>query len=298
MADQRQHFVDILTYNHASYSVVVDHKRQWLGHEVGDMGRRGHGAGDALKVEFTIDELARAAGTTVRNVRAYQDRGLLPPPERRGRTGVYNGAHLARLRLIGGMLDRGYTLASIGELLDAWVAGRDIAQVMGLEAALTSPWSDEVAEYLSPLELMQKFQGRFTPEVMQRAIELEVIVPEHDRIKVPSPRLLSVGYELTQSGIPLEETLSIVALLRTNVEKAANELVQRVATYVFDMPYGHRLPPPEDASKLAEVIWRLRGQVDTAVAAEVARAMQRALDSILGDRLTSIYEHLYGQEPR
>ncbi len=26
--------------------------------------------------EYTIDELARAAGTTVRNVRSYQDRGL------------------------------------------------------------------------------------------------------------------------------------------------------------------------------------------------------------------------------
>ena len=38
--------------------------------------------------EFTIDELARVAGTTVRNVRAYQDRALLAPPERRGRAGV------------------------------------------------------------------------------------------------------------------------------------------------------------------------------------------------------------------
>ncbi len=27
--------------------------------------------------EFTIDELAREAGSTVRNVRAYQDRGIL-----------------------------------------------------------------------------------------------------------------------------------------------------------------------------------------------------------------------------
>ena len=46
--------------------------------------------------EYSIDELARVAGTTVRNVRAYQDRGILPPPERRGRNGVYNHTHLAR----------------------------------------------------------------------------------------------------------------------------------------------------------------------------------------------------------
>lgn len=30
--------------------------------------------------EYSVDELARAAGSSVRNVRAYQDRGLLPPP--------------------------------------------------------------------------------------------------------------------------------------------------------------------------------------------------------------------------
>jgi len=43
---------------------------------------------------MTIDELARAAGTTVRNVRVYQDRGLLAPPERRGRLGLYGPDHL------------------------------------------------------------------------------------------------------------------------------------------------------------------------------------------------------------
>jgi DNA-binding transcriptional MerR regulator len=33
--------------------------------------------------EYRIDELAREAGTTVRNVRAYQERGLLAPPAAR-----------------------------------------------------------------------------------------------------------------------------------------------------------------------------------------------------------------------
>ena len=36
-------------------------------------------AEEAASGEYTVDELARAAGSTVRNVRAYQDRGLLPP---------------------------------------------------------------------------------------------------------------------------------------------------------------------------------------------------------------------------
>jgi DNA-binding transcriptional MerR regulator len=72
---------------------------------------------------YRIDELAQLAGTTVRNARAYQDRGLLPPPARVGRVGWYSEAHLARLRLIGHMLGRGYSLANIGELIESWVRG-------------------------------------------------------------------------------------------------------------------------------------------------------------------------------
>ena len=50
--------------------------------------------------DLTIDELARQIGMTVRNVRAHQSRGLLPPPELRGRTGYYGPEHVARLKLI------------------------------------------------------------------------------------------------------------------------------------------------------------------------------------------------------
>lgn len=247
------------------------------------------GAADA---EYTIDDLARTAGTTVRNVRAYQDKGLLPPPERRGRAGVYTAGHLARLRLIGNMLERGYTLASIGELLEAWVSGHDIGQLLGLEDALTKPWSNEVPEYYTLEEFIRLFASGVSSETLSKALALELIVPEKDRFCVPSPRLLRVGIELVESGIPLDEMMNIVAMLRENVERASNELISRVAKYVFDIPYGANLPPAEDAEKLASVIWRLRPLVDMAIQSEVERAMHRALDNILGDRLTAIYQHL------
>src|SRR5947209_5281538 len=57
--------------------------------------------------QYRVDDLARAAGTTVRNVRAYQERGLLDPPRREGRVAYFDDSHLARLKLITSMLDRG-----------------------------------------------------------------------------------------------------------------------------------------------------------------------------------------------
>ena len=43
----------------------------------------------SAELELTIEQLAHETGMTVRNIRAHQSRGLLPPPEVRSRTGYY-----------------------------------------------------------------------------------------------------------------------------------------------------------------------------------------------------------------
>ena len=51
--------------------------------------------GVAASGEYRIDDLARLAGTTTRNIRVYRDRGLLHPPLRVGRIALFNDTHLA-----------------------------------------------------------------------------------------------------------------------------------------------------------------------------------------------------------
>lgn len=242
--------------------------------------------------EYRIDDLAQAAGTTVRNIRAYQDRGLLPPPERRGRTGFYTEAHLARLRLIGALLDRGYTIANIGELLETWHSGRDLGQMLGLEVAITSPWTDELPEYMSMAQLLKDFGKAFSPSALTQARALGIIELEGTRVRVPSKRMLFAAKELVDAGIPLADMLDIVRMLRGNVERVSNEMVLLIVKYVFD-PLGKEFPPPKEIPRLAELIWRLRPLVNMAVNAEVARAMGRAAEQHLGDRLEYVLEHLH-----
>ncbi|MGK8508955.1 MerR family transcriptional regulator [Nocardia asiatica] len=79
-------------------------------------------------VEYTIDELAREAGTTVRSLRVYHERGVLPPPQVKGRTGFYGADHLNRVRTISRLLDRGIKLNGIKELLNAWDRGDDLGE--------------------------------------------------------------------------------------------------------------------------------------------------------------------------
>jgi DNA-binding transcriptional MerR regulator len=222
-------------------------------------------------VEYRIDDLARAAGTTVRNVRVYQDRGLLPPPRREGRTGVYGEPHLARLRLIGSLLDKGYTFAHIGEFLQAWQRGRNLTDLLGLEQVLTTPWSDEVDDYITADDLVTLF-GEVTPEDLATSLEQELIVPDGDRFRVPSPRLLHAGSELVKAGIPLSVVLGLSASLRQDMEASAKRLVGAVADHVV-------LPLTEsyDASleEIGALINRLKPLAQLAVDAHLAMAMER-----------------------
>src|SRR3954451_8895162 len=73
---------------------------------------------DGGDASMTIDELARRTGMTVRNIRAHQSRGLVPPPEVRGRTGYYGDEHLKRVELIQELQADGFNLESIRKLLE------------------------------------------------------------------------------------------------------------------------------------------------------------------------------------
>ena len=244
--------------------------------------------------EYRIDELAREAGTTVRNVRAYQDRGLIPPPRRSGRVGLYNDAHLSRLRIIGQMLERGYSLANIAELIGTLEGGHDLGDLLGLGAALTTPWSDETPTYLTADELYRMFGGQ-DADTLAEAIKLGLIEVDGDRFRVPSPRLLHAGAELFAAGIPLEAIMGVARALRRDVDRIAARFVELTATHLFD-PYGDALPPPEDVPRLAELVRRLRPLAQMSVDAELARAMERHVQEHLGRHLEQFTKQLEGRD--
>jgi DNA-binding transcriptional MerR regulator len=87
---------------------------------------------------WTIDELAAVAGTTSRNLRAFQSRGLLPPPRLVGRTGHYDDGHRRRLEAVLRLQRRGYSLAAIADLAAAWERRASLDDVLGFETPVPS----------------------------------------------------------------------------------------------------------------------------------------------------------------
>ncbi len=227
--------------------------------------------------EYRIEDLAHASGATVRTIRAYQDRGLLPTPERRGRANVYRDTHLARLRQIADLLDRGYTLASIKELLEAWDTGRGLGGVLGLVAEVHGPWTDERADRITRAELEVKFGGRSDDEVVSEAVELGVLEPvpgRDDEFLVPSPQELAVAVELYAAGVPLSAISGHLRELRGQVEQIASRFLEFTTEHVFARYLGHRPPTDADAAEAASMVRRLRPLAQQTVDAELARAMR------------------------
>src|SRR3954468_8479288 len=87
--------------------------------------------------QLTIDELARRTGMTVRNLRAHQSRGLLPPPEVRGRTGYYGREHQGE----------GFNLEAIRRLLEGSQGSSN--EVLRFARAAREPFEDEQPEIVT-----------------------------------------------------------------------------------------------------------------------------------------------------
>ncbi|MFD9250106.1 MerR family transcriptional regulator [Streptomyces bottropensis] len=227
---------------------------------------------------YRIEDLANRSGATVRTIRAYQDRGLLPRPERRGRANVYADTHLTRLRQIADLLDRGYTLASIKELLDAWDTGRGLGGVLGLAAEVDGPWTDEKAVRISRAELAERFGGAPDEAAVADAIRLGVLeqVPgDEDTFLVPSPQELAVAAELHGAGVPLSAIAGHLRELRDQVEHIAARFLEFTTEHVFARYIGSHQPPTEaDTVEAATLVRRLRPLAQQAVDVELARAMR------------------------
>lgn len=257
--------------------------------------------------EYRIDDLARLAGTTVRNVRAYQERGLLPPPRRQGRVGLFDDDHLDRLKLVGHLLERGYTLANIGELIAAWERGEAIDDVLGV--------SEPLPDTVSVAWLVERFggieRGGDATLALASAVELGILVPEplpaaatgdggaggaggdvstgevgvdDLRFRVANPRLLRAAVELTRAGVPLAGVVEHIRGVRRDVESLALQIVDLVDVHVF-RPLGDRLPTPAEVTRISALIQRLQPLVGDVVLGELDRAIDEITFARLHERL-------------
>ncbi len=207
-----------------------------------------------------MEELAEKAGVTVRTLRFYRERKLLPPPRREGRIAWYDDSHLARLRTISALLERGHTLNGIAELAEAFDHGRDVGELLGLGAP-----TEETPVRLSPEELADVFNGQATPENLSAALDLGYLATDGTEIVHISRRLLDTSAALVREGIPLAEVLATGHRVRVHAEALAELFTDLVLA---------------QGGRTREDLERLRPLAKSVVEAELSMALDRRLRAL------------------
>lgn len=183
---------------------------------------------ETAEVEYTVEELARAADTMTTTVRMYQARGLLPAPAKRGRVAVYGAPHLTRLRLIADLQRRGHSLAGIKELIENAERGTALPELLGLRT-----WSMPVPLRLTAAEFVERFGGA-TIELadMQRAVRLGAVAFDGDVI-VADERFLQVGAALVRLGVPVAAVLDEWQALLRRTDGIARQFTAVFETHLW-----------------------------------------------------------------
>src|SRR3954447_16318866 len=235
---------------------------------------------DGGGASMTIDELARRTGMTVRNIRAHQSRGLVPPPEVRGRTGYYGDAHVSRIELIQELQTDGFNLESIRKLLEG--AGGASSEVLNFSRTLRAPFEDERPEIIGEQEMVERWGGPLDERLMARSEKLGLLRDLRDgRYEILSPRLQRAGAELAALGVPAEVALEVASQVRTHARRVSRVFIDLFLESVWK-PFNEAGRPEEEWPKVREALERLRPLASEALLAIFQQVMSETVEEVTG----------------
>jgi DNA-binding transcriptional MerR regulator len=223
--------------------------------------------------DLTIEQLAQQTGMSVRNIRNHQSRGLLPPPEVRGRVGFYTDDHVERLRLIQQLQAEGFKLETIKQL----VGGGGAERFVGLRRLITAPFETEAPEIVDA--------RHFDEKTLQRAEKLGILVPLGDgRYEAPSPALLRAAQEVTSRGIGLDAALDALENVQKACTQASKAFVDLFLEELWE-PFARAGRPEERWPAITEAIERLRPLASEALLATFKQTMADEVEAAFGKAL-------------
>lgn len=213
--------------------------------------------------DLTIDQLAAQVDMTVRNIRAHQARGLVPPPTIKGRIGYYGPLHRRRLEQIRSMQNEGLNLAAIAKVVND---GQ-------LTAVTTEVFTESEPAWFEPGDLLERL-GAPDDAVTARAAELGLIVLDGDRVRMDMPALLPLAEEFLAMGVPLAAQLEALAEVQVATQQVAAAYLQLADEHLIARV---AVDSGGDIEAIRTEVARLRDLARVALGASFNHAMSEAL---------------------
>ena len=179
--------------------------------------------------EFTVEALSERTGVSVRNVRAYQTAGLMPPPRLQGRSALYNAEHLGKLELIRDLRKQGFKLEAIKDMLTgtpdgAWTEYSLVSHLFSttfftVERPQRKAISEMASNWAQPATQQQK--DRLSENGLYRNIG-------PDEVEMLSPALERIGIQLAELDVPLDTVLDLQDELIRHSRSIARAYVEQL----------------------------------------------------------------------
>ena len=233
----------------------------------------------APEAGLTIDQLSEATGVTVRNIRAYQARGLLPAPRVVARTGYYDADHQARLALITDLTAEGVKLETVKRLLET--TGGQSEQVVRFVRSVRHLFGDEERAIATRAELEERF-GTTEEKLLTHVLAQGWLRPVgEDQFEEVSPRLVQAAQSLVGLGVPLARSLEVAAQLKRHVDGIARLYVDLFLDEIWK-PFDASGRPEAGWARLHETIGPLRDVAGTVLFSLLEIAVSERLDVTFG----------------
>ncbi|MFJ4876773.1 MerR family transcriptional regulator [Streptomyces sp. NPDC088745] len=232
---------------------------------------------------LTVDELAARAGVTVRTIRFYSTKGLLPPPViGPRRVGHYGPEHLSRLALIEELQHHGMTLAAIERYLEQLppdLSAHDLA----IHRAVVASWAPDSAELATRAELERRAGGPLSDDDIGRLAAMNVLerAGDPDTFRV-DPGLLALGVQLLGVPIAHETILAARTILMEHTRSAARELTHLFRDEVWS-PYRERESDPEHVEAMRSLSAYMQPMVLQALVTAFQRSLKEELRAAFVD---------------
>jgi DNA-binding transcriptional MerR regulator len=235
---------------------------------------------------LTIDELAAQVGMTVRNVRAHQSRGLLPPPEIRGRTGYYGPEHAVRLELVKDLQAEGFNLEAIKRIVEHTPGSS--AAVLDFTRALVEPFTDEPSVMVDARQFIERWGEQASVDALERAQRLGFVRPLGDgRLELLSPRLETASNELARLGVPFDVALDLTETLKRHSEAIAKAYVRLFLDHIW-RPFQESGEPEDRWPEIRDAFDRLRPLAGESLMAVFGLVMTETVERALERELSKM----------
>src|SRR4051794_31957703 len=247
--------------------------------------------GSSREDSFPIEELARRTGMTVRTLRAYQSRKLLPAPEVRARMGYYSNRHVSRVELVKDLQAEGFKLDTIARMLDK--TGDSDAEILQFSRTVKSLFGEAEPQIVDMAELAERFPADGNQEeLISRAEKLGLLRRlDDDRFEELAPRVLRAGRDaMTFLSVDTRRALKLVEQLRRHADGIAKLYLELYLETVWK-PFAEAGQPDDEWPAVQAALERLRGIAEEALLGVFELAMADRVDETFGREFTRMTQH-------